>query len=149
MLQIKGGGERFHFPAGKLALQHAAELLAKILALAHTGAVDGLRAVKIEKGEAAGLTAKFLNGAIKDASRVAVDRENAAGDTAGFIPNFDGEAAGANFERVRAGDERDGVFAEFESGGAAAGGEKSLNGGEEEFGVGVSGVVVVQEDIVA
>jgi len=136
MLQIEGGGKRFDFPAWELALEHAAELFGEILALAHTSAVDGLRAVEIEEGETAGFAAEFLNGAIEDAGGVAFDGEDAAGDAAGFVPNFDREAAGADFEGVGTFEQREGIFAIFESGGAAAGGEKGLDGDEEEFGIG-------------
>ena len=149
MLEIESGRKSFNLPSSELALQHTAKLFGEILALAHAGAMNGLGPIEIEESETAGLAAEFLNDAIEDAGGMALDGHNAARDAAGFVPNFDGQAAGTNFQGIAASEERDGIFAVFESGRAAAGTEKRLDGGQEEFGVGTGGNVVVQEIVVA
>lgn len=143
MLQVESGRECLNFPAGELALQHAAKLFAEVLALAHAGAVDGLGEVEIDESETARFAAKLLNGAIEDAGGVAINRDDAAGDAAGFVPNFDGQAARTYFEGEATCEERYGIFTEFEGGGAAAGGEKGLDGGEKKFGIGRRGQLIV------
>ena len=106
---------------GKLARQHAAELLGEILAGAAECLVSALWTVEIEKTQFSGFPAEALNIALEHTDRVPLDRKDSPGNAARLAPDLDPNPAGPKLKRVLAGRKARNFLAILDNRGTAAG----------------------------